>query len=279
MSREKRVETLKAVAEHKKQEAFESTEKAINKLIKEGKRISFGNIAKEAGVSVSYLYKYDEIKERIQQLRKQQEQVKKSAAPQPASDKSKMVIINQLRDRIKKLENEINELRRANERLTGRVYQYQGIEEQAERFKAEIIELKQQLEECRSRHVSTKTPPTDGSNVTSLDNKRSKRSGTSDKIQSELDALGIKVNSTLTKLIKAAPEEVVLKAINALRCADTSLEVRNPSGFLVEAIRNTWVPNERYEQKVELDAFDEWYSLATSLKLVSAATKRDSTLR
>lgn len=64
-----------------------------------------------------------------------------------------------------------------------------------------------------------------------------------------MDNLGIKVNSTLAKLIKVAPEEIVLKAIDALKEALATTKVRNASGFLVEAIRNTWIPNEGYEQK------------------------------
>jgi DNA repair exonuclease SbcCD ATPase subunit len=272
MSKEKRVDVLKAVAEHKKQDALDSTEKAINKLIREGKRVSFGNVAREAGVSVSYLYKYPEIKERIQQLRTQQEQTNKASIPQPASDKSKMVIVNQLKERIKKLEAEKDGLRRAIEGLTGRLYQYQGMEEQLERFKAENTDLKQQLEECR-RHAPPPSPAADNSKVVSLEKKRSKKSSGSDKIKSELDALKIKANSTLLKLIGQAPEEVILRAIDTLKEALTTSTVRNPSGFLVAAIRITWIPNERFEQKVELNAFNEWYLLAHSKKLVEAATQ------
>jgi hypothetical protein len=72
-----------------------------------------------------------------------------------------------------------------------------------------------------------------------------------------------------------APEEIVLKAIDALKEALAATKMRNASGFLVEAIRNTWIPNEGYEQKVELNAFKEWYPLAQSLGLVLAATQFD----
>lgn len=236
-------------------------------MIREGKRVSFSNIAKEAGVSVSYLYKYPEIKERIQQLRTQQEETNKASVSQPASDKSKMVIINQLRERIKKLEAERDGLRRAIEGLTGRLYQYQGMDEQLERFKVENTDLKQQLEECRPY------APLPDSKVISLEKKRSKKSGGSDKIKSELDALKIKANSTLLKLIGQTPEEVVIRAIDALKGALTTSAVRNPSGFLVEAIRNTWIPNEGFEKKAELDVFNKWYPLARSKKLVEAATQ------
>ncbi|KJH70061.1 hypothetical protein [Aliterella atlantica] len=67
----------------------------------------------------------------------------------------------------------------------------------------------------------------------------------------------------------------MLKAIDALKEALAATKVRNTSGFLVEAIRNTWIPNKGYEQKIELDAFKEWYPLAQSLQLVLAATQFD----
>jgi len=63
-------------------------------------------VAREAGLSVSYLYKYPEIKERIEILRKQQLKADKPTTAQKASDNSKTVIIYQLRERIKQLEAE-----------------------------------------------------------------------------------------------------------------------------------------------------------------------------
>lgn len=39
----------------------------------------------------------------------------------------------------------------------------------------------------------------------------------------------------MAKLIKVAPEEIVLKAIDALKEALAATKVRNASGFLVEA--------------------------------------------
>ena len=60
MSRESRIANLNAVAEEKKQECLERTDKAISSLLKKNERISFGSVARVAGVSISYLYKYSE---------------------------------------------------------------------------------------------------------------------------------------------------------------------------------------------------------------------------
>ena len=57
-----------------------------------------------------------------------------------------------------------------------------------------------------------------------------------------------------------------------------SYEVRNPADFLVEAIRNTWMPNVGHEKKVELSTFNEWFPIAKSLGLVLASIQQDGVL-
>ncbi|WP_051470333.1 hypothetical protein, partial [Fischerella sp. PCC 9605] len=229
-----------------------------------------------ANVSTAYLYKQEDLRTRIETLRDQQKQKPKSKQPPAASDNSKSVIISTLREENKKLRAEIEGLRRINEGLAGRVYHLQGADDLAERLKAENSDLKQQLDECR-RHTSP--PPTkDNPKITSIEKKRSKKTGGSDKIKSELDALKIKMNTTLSKLIEEVPEETVIKAIDALKEALSITQVRNPAGFLAEAIRNTWIPNERYEEKAELDIFKEWFPVAQSKRLVVASTKIEGVL-
>ncbi len=283
MTKEKRIEKLKAVAEQKKENALENTEKAISKMIRENKRLSFSNIAREAGVSISYLYKYPEIKERIQYLRKQQSQTKKTSSPQPASDKSKMVITKQFKERIKKLEAQRDGLRRAVEGLTGKLYHYQEIEEQLERIKAQNSDLKEQLEECRSRNTFSKHESTvdifqkqneklsmeierlTQENV-ELKNKLARNTLKStnkvtqvkrptipvpDSVKAELKELKIKINSTLRKLIRENPEVIILESIDALKYAILKNEVKNPSGFLVKAIKYRWKAPENISKEKE----------------------------
>jgi len=111
---------------------------------------------KKAGLSVSYLYKYPEIKERIDI--KQQLKADKPTTAQKASDNSKTVIIYQLRERIKQLEAEVIGLRRVNEGIAGRLYHLQGADDLAERLKVRT-NLKQQLDECHRYTEPPATPP------------------------------------------------------------------------------------------------------------------------
>ncbi len=110
-------ELLVKAAAAKKKDAAERLEKAIQQVLDSGENITFKAIAEIAGLSVSYLYKYPEIKNRIAELRNQQKAaiggiVNKTPKFQPATDKSKAVIISKLRQENRKLRNENQDLKR-----------------------------------------------------------------------------------------------------------------------------------------------------------------------
>jgi Family of unknown function (DUF6262) len=233
-----RIAALKAAAVAKQQRAAEGLDKAINKLIKSNEPMSFANVAREAGVSISYLYKYPDVKARVLELRQQQQQVGKPNKIQTASDASKAVIINELRERIKKLEADLTGLRKANEGMAGRLYQLHDMQVMVERLKAENEELKKQVSEQVKTPEEIDSNSISGSNVTSI-SQRSK-SSVSDAIKSELEQLNIPLNSTLTKRIKAETEERVLAAITALKDQLTKGDVNNPGGWLATAIQDGW---------------------------------------
>jgi hypothetical protein len=233
-----RIAALKNAAVAKQQRAADGLDKAINKLIKSNEPMSFANVAREAGVSISYLYKYPEVKARVLELRQQQQQVGKPNKLQTASDASKAVIINELRERIKKLESDLTGLRKANEGMAGRLYQLHDMQVMVERLKAENEELKKQVSEQVKTPEEIDSSSMAGSNVTSI-SQRSKLS-VSDAIKAELEQLNIPLNSTLTKRIKAATEERVLAAITALKDQLTKGEVTNPGGWLATAIQDGW---------------------------------------
>ena len=154
--------------------------------------------------------------------------------------------------------------------VEGRAFEVLDLKQQVEGLRTENSKLREQLSYCMTSK-SAYPKVESKSKVTPLSLKKAVCPIISNQLQSELQLLGIKVNSTLAKLIEAEPEEVVLMAINALKEAKASYEVLNPSGFLVEAIKKTWIPNEGYERKVELDCFNEWYELARQRGLVLAS--------
>ncbi len=233
-----RIAALKTAAVAKQLRAAEGLEKAIDKLIKTNEPMSFANVAREAGVSISYLYKYPAVKARVLELRNQQRQVGRSNKPQAASDASKLVIIAELREKIKKLEADLVGLRKVNEGMAGRLYQLQDMQAMVERLKVENEGLKRQITE------QGKIPEDVGSNLTLNSNitliSRKSKSAISEVIKTELEQLNITLNSTLTKRIKAATEERVLAAIAALKSQLTRSEVTNPGGWLATAIQDEW---------------------------------------
>jgi hypothetical protein len=233
-----RIAALKTAAIAKQQRAAEGLDKAINKLMKSNEPMSFANVAREAGVSISYLYKYPEVKARVLELRQQQQQVSKPNKIQTASDASKAVIINELRERIKKLEADLTGLRKANEGMAGRLYQLHDTQVMVERLKAENEELKKQVAQQVKVPEEIDSNSVVGGNVTSI-GQRSK-SSVSDAIKTELEQLNIPLNSTLTKRIKATTEERVLAAITALKDQLAKAEVTNPGGWLSTAIQDGW---------------------------------------
>lgn len=122
---ERNTEGIRQNALIKRQNTFKRTDEAIKLLLKENKPINFNTVAEASGVSKSWLYREPEVKERIKQL--QQRQLKEQLAVQQvklpehykASDNSKDAIIAALKQRIKKQDEEIKELRKQLETAYG----------------------------------------------------------------------------------------------------------------------------------------------------------------
>lgn len=267
---------LRSAAEQKKNEALERTDKAIAQMVKQGEKINFHTVAVAAGVSVAYLYKYDAIKQRIDQLRKQQSPIKGIVQKQGSSEASKAAIITTFKERIKKQELEIKGLREHIEVTQGIAMHVPELKQQIEILKAENSELRNWLDDYRKQKevLPISEPPVDNK-ITSLDKKKTERSDINDKIKSELTSLGIKLNTTLSKTIKSAPVELVLSAIEVLKEAMVSGNIERPGGWLNAAIKDGWKPNEKYIKKGEWASFNEWFNLAKKQGLIIASTKGD----
>jgi uncharacterized protein YdaT len=233
-TKQARVDNLQQVQAARKEDSADRVFKAIERLQKIDGKITFTSVAKEANVSVSYLYKYPEIKIRIAEVRNKQRSFPVSPMAQPNSS-STGKIITRLKEKIQQLENENKELKRKHEALAGQVYRVHYLQEQVERQQQIIEDLQGKL---KGEQLDSKVTPIS-----------SKRKATIDaQIQSELDALDIDLNPTLTKTIKAATESTVLAAIAALKEQLSKKDIPNPGGWLNQAIKEGWTKSELVPQ-------------------------------
>lgn len=291
--REKRVEVLNAAQEQRKKDCFERTEKAILKLIQNNEKLSFSAISREAGVTISYLYKYPEIKERVQHLRKQQiERVEKPTKPQTASEKSKQTIIEQLRDRIKTLEWERKQQEKNIQAITGRLYEMgrnidlidslraenSRLNDEKKQLRKELESTRNELNDCQQRLI-TRNPK-----IASLDQSRSQKTTNndiSDELKANLSEVGIKLNKTLTQMIKSAPEAQVISALSVVKEALSSGNVRSKAGLFRKALESAWEPNEtdsEREANAFTSCFSEWYDLARKYGIVIGSRNEEGVL-
>lgn len=103
---------LKAIHAKRKANTYQRVDGAIKRLIRANKNINFNSVSSEAGITKATLYNNTDIRERIETLRQQQSQ-----APTPKqvkreiNENNKDAIIESLKRKIRKLDEENKELR------------------------------------------------------------------------------------------------------------------------------------------------------------------------
>lgn len=139
----KQVAALSKASKKKKQEALEKTEKAIAILVTKKQKITIRSVARQAGVSVSYIYKYPELSYKIQTLREQQKYDLDINKP-----KRSYSLVN-LENRIKVLEQEKAE-------LLQKIEQLQASNTTVDKRKNSLSELKTENQQLRSENRQLK---------------------------------------------------------------------------------------------------------------------------
>ncbi|MBW4473963.1 MAG: hypothetical protein KME45_26855 [Stenomitos rutilans HA7619-LM2] len=104
----------------------------------------------------------------------------------------------------------------------------------------------------------------------------------------EAEQTGVRLNPHLIKVVVSATTTAVKDAIAALKERMQNGRVKNPAGFLRQAIENQWQPNSRQntalgsnssagneKQRSAPPGFNEWYDLASAIGLVRGATMLD----
>src|SRR5690625_4624760 len=104
-------EPLLRSIEDKKQKTRQKVERTIKEMIKKQEKINFNSVSVKSGVSKPFLYKYSDIRSRIETLRKQEEKLDTpNQVKRNMTDHSKDVIIASLRKKVKHLEDENKQL-------------------------------------------------------------------------------------------------------------------------------------------------------------------------
>ena len=140
---DKRLAGLNNAAQKKKQEALKKTEKAIALLTKNQQKITIRSVAREAGVSVSYIYKYPELVYRIHRLKEQQQYSLIASNQGSKNDKQQVEILKQEKAQ---LELEITELKAIIERVKTSKNTLKDLKTENIQLATENIRLKKELE-------------------------------------------------------------------------------------------------------------------------------------
>ena len=107
-----RKEQLKKMHQSRKASTAMKVDEAIKRLIKSNESINFNSVAKEAGLSKATLYNNQELRRRIESLRLQQISApSKKQVKRNMDDNNKDAMIESLKRKVKKLEDENKELR------------------------------------------------------------------------------------------------------------------------------------------------------------------------
>ncbi|MEC4818231.1 MAG: DUF6262 family protein [Scytonema sp. PMC 1069.18] len=284
----KRIAALSHAAQEKKRFASEATDKAIRKLTSSNQPITIANVARLAGVSTSYIYKYPELKERIHSLSHQQRPV---PSQKTASNNSQATIIYTLRSEIKRLNAMLLESKQANQLLIGKLSQQQDTQKLLEHLKLSNQKQAEQIQQLQSesdflkQELELAQAPKVCISEKIVDFHKEKKSAQildsfpNEELQSELKLLGIKLNEPLKKLVKSSSQQQVKNALSVVKEAlSTGTKVRSKVGLFRKALESGWVPSQSDEDRVASqleNTFSEWYCLAKASGIVIASQKTE----
>ena len=114
---------LKAYSKQKQLQTAKKVDVAIKLLIKEKGSINFSSVSERSEVSKAYLYQHQNIRERIEALRKQQQGLpSRKHIKSDMTESSKDVLLAAKNKRIKVLEDEVKRLKEQLKRLGGKLY-------------------------------------------------------------------------------------------------------------------------------------------------------------
>lgn len=119
---------LRAAARNKSEGARQRVLEAIQRLQDDRATVNMNSVAREASVTRGYLYTQTDLRERIDSLRRGQDQarlvlVSYGDMDRKKTDKSKDVLLEAKERKIKALEAEVKRLAEENRKLHGKLYE------------------------------------------------------------------------------------------------------------------------------------------------------------
>ncbi len=249
VNREKQADVLRRTQAKRKEQKKEQVLKAIQEIQKQKKPLTFKNIATMAGCSVSYLYKWDDIKAYIHELQQKKETTLNSLEePEGKYQPHSLKTLHQVaKDKIRKLEEEIRELKRQNEVLRGHVAEIDEIRDDNERLRTQLREL---TNSSPSSKVGPRQAPIQEKKATS-----SLKSTSNETLESVIDsikAMRIKVNHDLREEIASRDLKKVQLSIEAYKQYRENHDIKSQEACLLSMIRDEAEPNTESKAKVSI---------------------------
>lgn len=261
-----RIETLKAAADAKKKEAHERTEQAIRRLALRQEPLSFRAVAREAGVSLSFLYKYSDIKQRIRGLVKQHANHGRKTTESRSSTNA---MITHLRSRLKDLQAEVDEKNKRLASISAQLYELADERDLVARLREENQKLVERVRELEvaSGVMSSSTAP-----LLQLPAA----------LETELSRLDISLSEEARRKVLSYPEENIRRALHVVKEARQASSVRSPIRLFLSALEKGWAPSSALssaDAQEERRQFSEWFELARKTGRVTASRGLNGEIR
>ena len=125
----------------RRQQKKEQVLKAVQQLQTDNQPLTFPNIAKVAGCSVSYLYKWSEITTYIHDIQNQETQQLHQLEEKQPTPHGLKTLHEVSKQRIRELEVENRKLKLQNEKLRGHVAEIFELQEECERLRTQLRQL------------------------------------------------------------------------------------------------------------------------------------------
>ncbi len=239
VDRDKQAEVLRRTQAKRKEQKKEQVLKAIAEIQKQKKPLTFKNIATVAGCSISYLYKWDEIKAYIHELQQKKETTLNFLEEDSKHRPHSLKTLHQVaKDKIRKLEAEIKELKHQNEILRGHVAEIYEIRDENERLRTQLKELTRPSPTSKVVSITTPIKEKKATSSTTATN-----NDIEELLIDSIKALGIKISKKLREKIANRDIEKVKLSIEAFKQYRDNHDVKSQEACLLSMICDEAEPN------------------------------------